>query len=424
VAQPTLFPPGPPTAPSGRMGTGTEITMIPYLISVPGSYYLSMTLTQAALGDKITIDASDVTIDLMGQALIGVGLPGDSAIEFGPGIYANVTIHDGFITDWGDTGLDLFAGGGGPVPNIHVYNVTSTGNAGDGISVGPQAIVRHVICSSNTLAGLRADRNVKITNAICAENGAEGIFVGGNGHVSDSVVVLNGAAFGSAGMFLGFNSVVIGSVAADNAADGYFLDANCRATDCVASFNGFVVGFGNGFFCIENDILGGCAAYNNADSGFFGLPMPAPGPGAPGGNSAHDCTAEFNGFATFTGDGFTEFRSVTQCTAQSNAENGIQCGFASHVVRNTCEANLVSGIVATGDGNSIQQNHVAYNGLFGIDTTFNPGPPGNLLLSNTGHLNFGGVDFFLAFGIDTWGPIFFGPGALPAGGAGFNISYP
>ncbi len=422
VAQPTLLPPGPPFAPSGRMGTRTEITAIPYVITLPGSYYLSSTLTQAVPGNGITVDASNVTIDLMGHSLIGAGFVGDSGITFGPGLYSNVTVHDGFVVGWGATGVQLLFGGG-PAPNIHVYNMTVTGCTGDGIAVGPQSIVRHVICSSNTLVGLRADRGVKITNAVCAANLADGIVVATEGHVSDSVVIGNGAA----GMDLGFSCTVIASVAAENGGDGFLMGPNGRATDCTAAFNGFLgAGFfgpGNGFVCFENCILGGCAAFNNADSGFMGFPIPPPGPGAPGGNTAHDCTAQFNGFATLVGDGFTEFRAVNHCTAQSNAEHGIQCGFGALVVRNTCESNLFDGIAAMGDGNTIQQNHAAYNGMIGIDTVFNPGPPGNLISSNTGHLN--AVADFAFSPFCSFGPIIFAvPGPLPIAAMIGNVSYP
>src|SRR5262245_25177380 len=57
LAQPSLLPPGPPTAPSGRMGPRTEIRTIPYTIVAPGSYYLASTLTPTVAGAAITISA-------------------------------------------------------------------------------------------------------------------------------------------------------------------------------------------------------------------------------------------------------------------------------------------------------------------------------------------------------------------------------
>lgn len=414
LAQPSLTPPGPPVAPSGRMGVRTEITALPYVVAASGSYYVSQTLIQVGPAPGIMISASNVTIDLMGFGLLGAGFPGSDGITIAPGAFSNVTIHDGYVMGWGGTGLNL-AGAPGPVSNVHVFNVMAAGNFTDGISVGPQSIVREVIASNNTGVGIRLDRVSKLTNGIAAANGSTGIVAGAECHISDSVAANNGAQ----GIMLGMSSVLIGSVTNENAMNGVVMVVSCRVTDCVASMNGFGGGFGSGF----NDgggganILGGCAAYNNFDSGFASFPAA----GAPA-TSAHDCIASFNGFGSGLGDGFENLRSVSGCTANGNADNGIETFYGGHVYRNTCEGNGGNGIAAFSDGNVIEQNNVVGNGLVGIDTTFNPGPGGNLFTGNRAHANGAGTYAFI-IGVDTYGAIFAGPGIIAAGGAMLNVSY-
>ena len=54
----------------GRPSVGTRITSLPYTISTPGYYYLGGNLSYAD-GHAITVDADNVTIDLMGFTLTG-----------------------------------------------------------------------------------------------------------------------------------------------------------------------------------------------------------------------------------------------------------------------------------------------------------------------------------------------------------------
>lgn len=416
VAQPSLFPPGPPGV-SGRFGTRTEINMIPYTITAPGSYYLSQTLFQTIAGTSgITIASSNVTIDLNGHALIGGPFgPGDSGIVWAPGpAFQDVTISNGTIAFWSGNGINL-----GPIAGanqmVHLFDLVVYSSAGgDGIIVPPESIVRQVISTYNTGSGVSTGRGCKLTNVISSGNGAAGILTNLS-HVSDSIVDFNGAD----GMFLGSSSVVIGSVATENDLNGIVTGPSCRVTDCAASFNGFAFGFGNGFFCAgPGSILGGCSAYNNANDGFSAPPF-AP----PDGNSVHDCYAQSNGFVSGIGNGFTNFRSVMQCTASGNFVNGIELFEDGHVHRCTSEGNFVSGIVAIADGSVIENNHVADNGFAGIDTTLNGTGFGNFVAGNRAHANLGGP-FLTIAGVDTIAPIFVGPGIMPIGGSHMNVTFP
>ena len=74
MGQGSLTPPG---APGGTMKNlaqvepRTPISSLPYTIKVPGSYYLTGNLASTTNG--IFIDASQVTLDLMGFTLSGDG---------------------------------------------------------------------------------------------------------------------------------------------------------------------------------------------------------------------------------------------------------------------------------------------------------------------------------------------------------------
>src|SRR5262245_832215 len=78
-AQGNLTPPGPP-GPTfktlGQIETGLErrrpISSLPYLISEPGSYYMTTNLTGVTTNNGIIISNSNVSLDLNGFTLSGV----------------------------------------------------------------------------------------------------------------------------------------------------------------------------------------------------------------------------------------------------------------------------------------------------------------------------------------------------------------
>jgi hypothetical protein len=60
-----LDPPGAPGSTDSVRLPGTPISSLPYTINAPGSYYVTRNLS-AVSGNGITINADDVTLDLMG----------------------------------------------------------------------------------------------------------------------------------------------------------------------------------------------------------------------------------------------------------------------------------------------------------------------------------------------------------------------
>jgi hypothetical protein len=82
---------------AGGGKAGTQINSVPYTINSPGLYCLSGNLSYiSTTGNAITVNANDVTIDLMGFSLTGPGK--GSGINYGIRINSgctNVEIRNG-----------------------------------------------------------------------------------------------------------------------------------------------------------------------------------------------------------------------------------------------------------------------------------------------------------------------------------------
>ena len=95
-------------------GVGTKISSLPYTISTPGFYYLSKDLSTSGAG--ITVNASHVTIDLMGFSLVGTD-------KTNTGIYisgkTNVEVRNGTVRFF-DKGIFEDSGNGA---NHRIINV-------------------------------------------------------------------------------------------------------------------------------------------------------------------------------------------------------------------------------------------------------------------------------------------------------------
>ncbi|MFZ5453195.1 MAG: NosD domain-containing protein [Thermodesulfobacteriota bacterium] len=83
---------------AGRPAVGTRISRLPYTINAPGYYYLGGNLSYTK-GHGITVNADNVTIDLMGFTLTGPNMANDYN-----GIYMsgrkNVEVRNGTLSGW------------------------------------------------------------------------------------------------------------------------------------------------------------------------------------------------------------------------------------------------------------------------------------------------------------------------------------
>lgn len=263
----------------------------PITINQPGSYVLtSNLLAQSSDLSTISIEASNVTLDLNGFAIIG----GTSCSETGAypnvitctgsgpsyGILVNngavtlrsVVIRNGNIKGIGGTGILLGASTDGAV--IEDIEVTHSGSSGiratgvgivvrravvslcyafgisvhvgaqvesavtwsngfNGIQAGDRSILENVTSRSNTGAGILAGYDVKVLAATVYGNGGDGIQINAGGTVSRA----SSAGNVGHGIVLAGSGIVESSTANDNDGDGIHCGNECLISGNTARLN-------------------------------------------------------------------------------------------------------------------------------------------------------------------------------------------
>jgi len=261
-AQGTLTPPGAP-APTMRTLDQLEPRMpvgsVPFAITQPGSYVVVGNLGGGTEG--ISVQASNVTIDLNGFALTGDPLAALHGITVAPGS-DNVTIRNGVVQQWGGDGVHA-AG----VTDLQLHNVRIVHCAGDGVEVG-SATLRDVTVADNGGAGIRAGSGMgagkvsvqDFSFVRAARNGGGGLsYVGPcDASVSDSHIVENtghglswssSAAGGTPGtpgatassfvrLLLRRLHAVSNTASGVHIAEGGAVDVDCDFAACVFDRNG------------------------------------------------------------------------------------------------------------------------------------------------------------------------------------------
>ena len=106
---------------------GTAIVSVPFIISVPGRYFLTSNLTYVlTTGAAITINADEVILDLNGASLHG---PGGSNTAIGVLVPSRrgVTIQNGDIDGFGLAGIELLANSAQNIVDHVRLNANQTG---------------------------------------------------------------------------------------------------------------------------------------------------------------------------------------------------------------------------------------------------------------------------------------------------------
>jgi parallel beta-helix repeat protein len=340
-----LNPPGAPAPTANPAEPRTPIFELPFVISTPGSYYLTGNLTGIAASPGISVEADNVTIDLNGFALIGVA--GSLAGIHVPNPQSALAVRNGIIRDWDEDGLQgrnasgcliesvqalgngtVIAHGGLLVGDTSVVRACIATQNGVGMGADADSVVQACIAENNASGGIAADEGSTISASTARGNGGIGIYSGG------SVTGCSAVHSGSDGIACG---TVIGCTASDNGRDGISISSSGLATDCVA--------------------------YSNDRDGIVGID----------GSTIRSCTSTFN-----TGDGI-EVRN--DCRVEGN----------------TCDSNAVggdgAGVHVTGADTRVDGNTVTDNPR-GIDVD----AAGNLVVRNSASGNT--TDYDIAAGND------------------------
>jgi hypothetical protein len=214
-----------------------------YIISQPGSYYLTTNVIGQAARNGISIRASNVTLDLNGFSLLSFSSTTLSAIQIA-GSFHNVEIRSGHIEGWGGDGVTGVFGDS----DARLVNLRSSGNRGHGFNLGSRAVVTECHAISNWWNGIAVYSGI-IANCIAIGNGFtngapsgwHGIMVwegSGTDVVKDCVSDFNSgdgfrAGFGAGGR----GTVISGCAAKGNLSDGIEVSSRCfvRGNNCVTN---------------------------------------------------------------------------------------------------------------------------------------------------------------------------------------------
>jgi parallel beta-helix repeat protein len=364
----------------------TPISSPQFLITSPGSYYLTQNLTGSAGNSGIVIDADNVTVDLNGFEVAGV--PGSGAGIVVINSHVNVSVINGTVRGWGASGVELQTADGGLVANLRSLNndldglrvgdthvmqdIVAIGNGQFGIVTGAGCAATRCTAAQNLLGGIHLDSGCSLSNSSAFRNDDAGITLGeatsavncsargnaGAGIKGDfGVTITNCSAIDNdgSGIEATFSATVTTSSAVSNEGDGIAASIGCVVIGCTARVN---TGAGISITGDGNSVMD-CAVYHNAGNGIAGSDATSPLNSTISGNTVFD-----NGGI---GIRAADSNTVTGNTLTHNSGNGIVVRSQNQVTRNTVVANGASGIQAVGDGNTIDLNSVLGGHTDGID---------------------------------------------------------
>lgn len=230
-----------------------------FVISQPGSYYLTGNVTGESGKCGVRITADHVTLDLNGFQVVGVAGALVGVGDDGSSTRVGITVRNGIVRNWPGGGVRFSRFGGS---RLHHYNgltlrSNGVGTTGAGLECRDSAVVVNCEASGNLGGGFIVTDGCLAQNCTSFQNTGSGFEAGFGAQISNCVSRDNtGAGFQASG-----DSLFSGCAAMINDLDGFNV---IRATlnACQASFNtgvGFVGGSGSSFT--------DCNAANNTAGG-------------------------------------------------------------------------------------------------------------------------------------------------------------
>jgi len=203
---------------------GTQIKSVPYTISSPGLYCLAKNLTYAATtSNAITVNASDVTLDLNGFCLTGPGKTSGSGY-YGISIDAganNVEIRNGSVKSFGNDGIHAAGSIGIRVIGLRV---SDNGSAGVWMAGHNHLVMGCSLFTNNTFGATIATGILKGNHSY--NNGGQGLNAGDGSTISGNVCMNNVGA----GISAGSGSSVLDNTVMGNGQEGILTSVGCTVT--------------------------------------------------------------------------------------------------------------------------------------------------------------------------------------------------
>ncbi len=330
IAGPTAPPPGPvgstyktlaevqPRTPVQSLSGSADSL---YVITQPGSYYLTGNITGVAGKNGIEIDCPGVTLDLAGFRLAGVAQAGSGIFTPQTSFIDDVAVRDGTVWGWGQSGVFI-----NYATNARVENVRASSNGVSGIVVGPFATLSGCGALGNSQYGIHCADRAAITNCSACANTLDGFHIG-------------------------VSCTLLGCTADSNLGDGVLAGYASTLTSCTANSNQ-----ASGFHIFDFATLTSSTAVGNAAAGVF----------AGSGCTITGCNASSNTAQGIRADG--NGNAVAGCTARLNGTDGVVVANRSSVLNSTCEANGAAsstgaGVRAAGSDNRIEGNTLTGNDI-------------------------------------------------------------
>jgi len=204
-------------------------------IDWPASVLLAGSLTGVAGSNGITVNASDVTIDLGGHTLLGVpgSLDGIAvARDSSSKPRTNVSVKNGTVRHWGDVGINADGADNGQYRELRLLS-NGTRVSLWGFRCGSNNLVIGCCAMNNSGHGIvAAGTNCCIRDCAAQENSGVGISVD-RGTIHNCTAYLNKAD----GIQADFYNTIQQCVSTQNGGDGIVVSLNCYVVSNNCSAN-------------------------------------------------------------------------------------------------------------------------------------------------------------------------------------------
>ncbi len=328
-----------------------------YVISQPGSYYLTGNLVGQSGKKGILVISSHVTIDLCGFTLQG-GAGTDDAIGVGISAppYSNLTVRNGAIQNWVKEGVDGYYSNNCLLENLRV----DSSAAGYGLITGTGSTIRSCVVQASSV-GIVTAPGCLVDSCTVGDNIGGGISLGSNG-TAVNCVARHSTGSAAYGIFAGDGCTLTGCTSASNAGNGIDVGNDCTILGCTSASNSL-----SGIKVANGGVVQASTSARN--TGGYGI--------------------------WAAGSGTT----ISACTSIGNTIDGIRVNNNCLVIN--CNANAngptaaigASGIFTVGSGNRLDSNTTTGNwygiGLNGSNnfmvrnlSTGNAGGPNQLIAGN------------------------------------------